>query len=67
MRKDGRTDGETGMTEAIDAFRNSANAPKKKHETAELSNIMARKGGTNLSIKYVRTETSPLPFQDVMP
>jgi len=36
FRADGRTDEETGMTELIAALLNSANAPKKKHESRPL-------------------------------
>jgi hypothetical protein len=33
---EGRTDGETGMMKLIASFCNSANAPKKKHESRPL-------------------------------
>ena len=51
MGKDGRTDGETGMTQLIAAFRNSANAPKKKHESRPL--------------KYCGTERWHKPFHKI--
>ena len=40
MRKDGRTDGETGMKKLIITFRNFANAPKNEPKDSNSKDLV---------------------------